>query len=166
METRNIKDFLHLYLGCEVENYPYKKYEGIETQPKRMIGLLVGVIGEYAHIQNKDVFGKDWDIIKEPIADVKPLLRPLSSMTEEEAIELVKLSEWESYGDHPHIRNYKTYKNNFDHLVVSWGEGLREKNIPENKKVFAPNEFQFLLSKHFDLFNLIESGLAIDKTKI
>lgn len=27
------------------------------------------------------------------------------------------------------------------------------------------NDFRYLLSKHFDLFGLIEAGLAIDKTK-
>ena|SRR6185503_1709549 len=29
--------------------------------------------------------------------------------------------------------------------------------------LLTPNQFTFLLSKHFDLFELIESGLAIDK---
>jgi hypothetical protein len=32
--------------------------------------------------------------------------------------------------------------------------------------VFSPQEFHLLLSKHFDLFGLIEAGLAIDATTI
>jgi hypothetical protein len=31
---------------------------------------------------------------------------------------------------------------------------------------YSPETFLWLLSKHFDLFGLIEAGLAIDKTKL
>jgi hypothetical protein len=31
---------------------------------------------------------------------------------------------------------------------------------------FSPDQFTFLLSRGFDLFNLIQHGLAIDKTKM
>lgn len=30
----------------------------------------------------------------------------------------------------------------------------------------SPKTFDYLLSEHFDLFNLIEEGLALDKTKL
>ncbi len=36
---------------------------------------------------------------------------------------------------------------------------------PEDFEIgLAPEQFKWLLNNHFDIFNLIESGLAIDKT--
>jgi hypothetical protein len=67
----------------------------------------------------------------------KPILRSLSDMTEEEKIELSALLEWPEP---------KTVMNN-------------------RYSRYSPKIFLYLLSKHFDLFGLIEAGLAIDKTK-
>lgn len=145
--NKKIEDYLHLYLGCEVictDETASSDYEYYGRRGK-VTGLL---LSKYSTCK--------WSL----------LLRPLSSMTEEEAIELVKLSESESYGDHPAVRKYETYRNNFGQLVLSWGEGLREKNIPEEKKIFTPEEMRLLLKYNFDLFSLIPAGLALDKTKI
>lgn len=77
--------------------------------------------------------------------------RSLSDITEEEAIELIKLNAWRRYGGHPQEREYKTYRNSFGQVVVSWGDGLREKNVPATKETFYPNEFEYLQSKGFKL---------------
>lgn len=62
-------------------------------------------------------------------------LRPLNDMTEEEKKEI--------------------FYDEDDETVI--------KATIENV-IFSPDEFKFLLSKHFDLFGLIEAGLAVDKT--
>lgn len=46
-------------------------------------------------------------------------------------------------------------------IGIEWAE-FRGEEIGS----FAPKEFVSLLKKSFDLFGLIESGLAIDKTKL
>lgn len=76
----------------------------------------------------------------------KPILRPLSDMSEEEENDIAV----DMFGDwHKHVTNAiksgKKYV--FDYRVY-------------------PDLFLYLLSKHFDLFGLIESGEAIDKTKL
>lgn len=108
METRNleIKDVIHLYLGCEVEN---KKGQRVNLTPMLLAQCLV----------NK------WELETE---QWKPILRNLSDMTEEEK---------ETSGKFNVCSNFE---------LAEW--------------------FRYLLSKHFDLFNLIESGLAIDKNNL
>lgn len=103
---KNTKDYLHLYLGCEA----YWQEEGYKSTYSRPI---------------------DFDMLRD--ADwIKPILRPLSSMTEEEGNELEMMGH----------------------------------NAVVNK--FEINQFhaartRYLLSKGFDLFGLIEAGLAIEK---
>lgn len=158
MSQVKLKDVLHLYLGCEIQN---------STDAYR--GTLLGVQFPCNAIIHCDYFNKSHKIPDSKqwgehifiLEKMKPFLRSLDSMTDEESIELVKLSQWESYGDNPHNRIYECYKNNFGKTVVSWGESGREKNIPLNKTAYTIQEFQYLLKNSFDLFNLIPSGQAI-----
>jgi hypothetical protein len=78
------------------------------------------------------------------INDLKLVLRPFDDMTEEE---------------------YSDFQN------ISFSEDTKRWEYDEKAKMSIGeptefNRFAFLLSKHFDLFGLIEAGLAIDKTKI
>lgn len=76
----------------------------------------------------------------------QPILRPLSDMTEDEQMELAELSDL-FLPDHL----FKALVNDRKYLIDvrnAWG-------------ITA-----YLLSKHFDLFGLIESGQAIDKTTL
>jgi hypothetical protein len=75
------------------------------------------------------------------IEDVFPILRPLSDMTEEEH------------------ESYETYYMSL--------EAQREEDHHSICEVeIAAHTTQWLLSKSFDLFGLIDAGLAIDKTKL
>lgn len=116
---KNIKDYLHLYLGCEV--------------------LVLDLDGQTFKDKIEDVFdrkhGKGFSIYEfgdcpfddhdEYYQEIKPILRPLSDMTKEER----------------------------EYVRVKFNHGSAE-------------SFIWHLSKHFDLFGLIEAGLAIDKTKM
>lgn len=100
---------LAFYLGCEVERISDKT-----------IHKLNGVVSE-------DIFLHDstWEYCP---AEIKPLLRKLSSMKEEEKHE--------------------------------WNQRKQRKGFMA--EIHADNTI-WLCSKHFDLFNLIENNLAIDK---
>jgi hypothetical protein len=68
--------------------------------------------------------------------DITPILRPLSDMTEEE---------------------YNTWENGIGGKLRTGTHDLIEEDALKT---------HYLLSKHFDLFGLIEAGLAIDATTI
>ena len=78
---------------------------------------------------------------------VKPILRPLSDITEEELKECERLSVLTPEG-----------KKRFQYK----GESIPE--FVKNWKAFEPQVMVYLL-KQFDLFGLIPAGTAIDKTK-
>lgn len=92
------------------------------------------------------------------VENIQLELRPLSSMTEEEAIEVAKLSEWE-----PHFTNPRVEKNKFDDLIVRWGAGRDqiESYNATGELFYCYEQFHYLLNKGFDLFQLIEEGLAL-----
>jgi hypothetical protein len=75
-----------------------------------------------------------------------PILRPLSDITEDElmAIGVKPKREWHE----PTLQESKKW-------------------IVDNQylEIYSAKEVAYLLSKHFDLFGLIDAGLAIDKTK-
>lgn len=78
-----------------------------------------------------------------PIENVKPYLRPLSSMTEDEKAELQEIVK-----SNP-IRPYGKLTNKCDNLTRSVAYG-------------AYDITGYLLSKHFDIIGLIEKGLALE----
>ncbi len=102
---KEIKDYLHLYLGCKVVFN--EKLKAVITH-KLLADNLV------------------------PKEKLKPILRPLSDMTEDEDQEF----------------EYIRYKKD---LSIYEGTAMQT---------------AYLLSKNFDLFGLIESGLAIDATTL
>lgn len=117
--SMNIKDYLHLYLGCEA------------TDGFAITGALTEV--------SIDTFGESCVIgmngmsYRFTVDAIKPILRPLSEMTAEER---------------------KTWAN------VRFPDNTRLEPIQ-----WEAESVRYLLSRQFDLFGLIEAGLAIDKTK-
>lgn len=124
MNNREIKDYLHLYLGCEVA------VDGV-------VRKLWSVTPSGINIED----GGGTEFIRFP-GFILPILRPLSDMTYDELQECGNMIY--DFSDDAELNNHE------------W----------EDFKIgLAPEQFHWLLSKHFDLFGLIESGLAIDKTK-
>lgn len=102
------------------------------TNPAVKIGIISGI-----SIKNKiSVETKDADIVFD-CTEVKPYLRPLSSMTKEEYEELRKIDRY--YGIAPLSE------------INDWEPGYKS--------------IDWLLRHHFDYRNLIEKGLAIEVTK-
>jgi hypothetical protein len=146
---KNIKDYLHLYLGCEVL-FDNKKW------------ILTRVGGNYCDlVRNRERCSVH-------PGDLKLLLRPLSDILNTEAFEVYKM-----YFNKDFVFDYSkdTGSANFiparvrilakDAIRIFEG---RDYETGDFMKVVSM--IPYLLSKHFDLFGLIDAGLAIDKTKI
>lgn len=132
---KDIKDYLHLYLGCEV-----KPGDRITEAQKVLLRGVYTFDADYkvnicrcqmSTFPGENVLWLEHD-------DFKLILRPLSDMTEEEETQMIATQDDVKLDGYPEIL-----------LKADSGETVR-----------------FMLSKGFDLFGLIEAGLAIDKTKI
>lgn len=135
---KKIEDYLHLYLGCEVESNITWSSELIpirEANPEDLILI-------YDTLERQEKYPNDYDGDWHKYC--KPILRPMSSLTDEESLECGKGV----------LDFYPTKKAN-DENGGLWSSTL-----------YHPSQILWLLSKHFDLFGLIESGLAISKTKL
>lgn len=142
---KELKDYLHFYLGCDLKT---------ETG----IIKLIAVQKEVIPCTDYRVICLNGNVTHELKGDFKPLLRPLSSITEEEAIESAKLTEYE-----PHFNDVKVTRNAYNDLIVTW-QGSNESRELLNvtgEYFYCPEQFQYLLKKRFDLFHLIEDDLAI-----
>lgn len=118
-----LSDYLHHHLGCEVMTPEGRgKLVRIDIE----VGWCVVVFG---------TMGPDFEATYF-FHSVKPILRPLSSMTEEEAAE--------------HDKIYASFRG------CDW---------QTNQKRNAAIAY-WLLSKQFDIFSLIENGMAIDATTL
>jgi hypothetical protein len=173
METK-LKDYLPFYLGNKV-----KVYDGREL-------VVCGYNINSNYIQN--ILGEE--TIK--ISDCQLMLRQLSSMTEEEALHVAWLTmDSQKLGDDARISkdeiNGNVVYNDgglmvdedaavvidlacrcFEGQVCIRNDGDIELWNDAGEKLPIDNQAEkvrYLLSKGFDLFQLIEKGLAIDYSK-
>lgn len=129
-----LKDYLHFYLGCEIQ-FPDKSVSKLSAVCNTHNGMWISAIDYSLPLD-----GGWWH----PVSAIKPILRPLSDMTEEEAKECYFL-----------IHNCKATDSPFDTLqyIIS---ALEDET---SSKVWL-----WAIKKGFDVFGLIEAGLAINKT--
>ena len=136
--TKNIKDYLHLYLGCEVA-----------TTFNDHTYTLLGIERDNAIVWREQI-GRTVKLI----GLIKPLLRPLSDMTVGEKAGFITICQLEPE----------------DIECVEMTAILTDK--PELGTAHLTNIHQwargtnYLRSIGVDCDELIEAGLAIDKTKM
>jgi hypothetical protein len=118
---KELKDFIHLYLGAKVR-YTYYDYE--ENTWTVWEQLTTNVLNKIT---------TDWSI-----KDIQIQLRKLSDMTDEELKSL--------RSERGNLKGVERADMNYIIRLTTW----------------SPEDVRYLLSRHFDLFGLIESGLAID----
>lgn len=127
------KDVAHLYLGCEVKS-PFM------GKNQKLCGVSKILMPE-GHYELDPVIEFNcngrYEVRPTIWGGVKPLLRPLGSMTKDEKVE---------YAQQRH--KYNT-GNPASHITTDWAYKVC-----------------WLIEHHFDLFSLIPNGEAIDKTKI
>lgn len=153
-----LEDYLHLYLGCDV----------MLTEPDSapFEVKLTGVINERTDDEERlriQVFESDGPeayegrgIIWCDDEEVELILRPLSDMTKEEAKEIAAV--------------YTGYTINWVHIkdgqiIFNYYEGDEVQENVFDIGYSNPEGFLYMLSRGFDLFGLIDAGLAIDKAK-
>lgn len=197
---KDIKDYLHLYLGCEVVYF-----HNIKSKGKR--GLLVQYhiaidqawmkiesgyvlkevnkeIGEprcIVYIQRDDLSISDsshGDSQWYPVERIKPILRPLSDMTEEEAIEIgeIVIGTYDSVkfrverkesntGRFQYLKVHKEHRGYGKSLTIDEnGEiDVYDNHDDGSHSIYMKQHFvtKYLLSKGFDIFNLHEEKLCL-----
>lgn len=178
-----LKDVLHFYSGCEINCYfDEERIELDCTGILKSVNVIwkngdvpwplkVSVVRlpghEYSYRADRRFH---WDI-------VRPILRPLSDMKIEEGIWCLK----QTFFDHINYpvcdfrlelvgENKQNPRISIDnsHYICSLTFGANGAiwNHTETNYKIRSEIFLYLLKQGFDLFGLIESGEAIDKTKI
>lgn len=154
-DMKDIKPYLPLYLGCPVAtaeerfNSPGLKLVGISD-----LGLQV----------RDEAIKLSYYVNPH---DCKLVLRRLSDMSEEEAIELCKLQTPEKRWPDIDVHDVSHCDIHFTDGSKWYGDGVEELNdLHVHFDGLNANQFAYLLSRSFDLFNLIDSGLAIDQKTI
>jgi hypothetical protein len=140
---KELQDYLHLYLGCECRcEYNYNHTDILTRIDNKFHG-------DHGACQ---LNSETWYAV----SMVKPILRPLSDMTDEEAVIV-----WDTI--HPDGGNRKQLT---DNDIIRQGKSLVYSACYMTQIPVTFELTRFLLSRHFDLFGLIPAGLAIDKTTL
>ena len=119
--------------------------------------IFIGEDGEYSYMCPSIIFINEDNIkyVFSGLFECKPLLFPLSNMTEEQKEELKELCNmYDPYHD------YDSYEN--------WGIEVFNKHIHSDnyKFTFTADVIDWFCRHHFDYLGLIEKGLAIDATNM
>lgn len=147
---KEIKDYLHLYLGCDV------------LHPDGTTAKLISV-GSYecGFLHETNQFGS---------ASVdnfgKLILRKVESLTDEEIRDLIQYDKC--------IKEYKSFQYQFlpeQHvIIISYTVedefGTHSNNWSLNLIRMNAHDFAWCIRKGIDLFGLINNGLAIDKASL
>ncbi len=145
---KKIDSYLPFYLGCIVSGiYGIGYLRGIDKNGWCMVTW------------KKDMAQGDEDFTQHDketeIKHVKPHLRPLSSMTEEELVETLRIFEPTMELEKDRIKGaHKSIKRDGIKAMI----GNEDYDMSKYAVLI-----HYLLSRHFDLFNLIPEGLAINK---
>lgn len=139
---KDIQDYLHLYIGAECL---WEHIEGNFGGREIIDGHMIE-----SHKATKN-------------AIIRPLLRPLSDMKEED------VKEWSDVNitHTPYCveLDSKDPDGEFTEVYPDGSILSKSKDDGDIRPIDGGLLFRLLLSKHFDLFGLIPAGLAIDKTQ-
>lgn len=185
-----LSDVIHFYLGAEAE------FDGRR-----------GKITKVSIQNNKPLIRISWTseynrYIDAWASEIKLFLRPLSSMTEEEAAYLYRIIEpipmfndwkivsrtegyteqgheihdsiicfrFDSYCGHPSVKDYLPQlllQLDDEDCSITWGRFRDAGNeLMDSIEDSQSDQFCYLISKGFDLWNLISTNQAIDITKL
>lgn len=132
---KKIEDYLHLYIGCETN---FGKLVAIDYYSNYAVCL----------IENRLEAGD--------LKECKPILRPLSDMTEEEAKKLLTI-RYHHPGQEPIYQRHSS-------LCIDFKFYYSETKFSETQLDYDCLDafsVHYLISIGIDLFGLIESGFAI-----
>jgi hypothetical protein len=154
---KKLSDYIHYYIGCRIQKdsdaLDYPTIEGVHN------GHVI--ISEFRyktpHCDKIFIRPRIWHTIE----FVKPILRKLDSLTDDEIKEFI---EWaslnEKYCDVSFERG--SFGIIVNYSIDAGDQGVHRQSHNITFHAFSPKELVWLLSKGFDLFFLIKNGLAID----
>jgi hypothetical protein len=155
--NKKLEDYIQFYIGCNArldhDEYPdgiICKIEGY-AQGK---GVWIGVKNEIG------ATAYDW----KPLRSIKPLLRPLKSMTEREILAFLRIEI--SKGEKSYEIKEPVMTDSYIHYHIRIPYVNRGMFLKESHSLteFTPDEITWLLSKGFDLFKLLDYCMALDIT--
>lgn len=158
--SKDIKEFIHYYLGQQfmMTKPAYHAVHEFGLSSDTPFAMS-GKFADYFH----------GDAVS---AEVKPILRKLESMSEEEMRELllhgfgdskdIVLQEVDEFKFHVNeAKRDNKHGVGIGYAMIKRGKQYHSGSLSFTK--LKPEQFHYLLSRGFDLFNLIDEGLAIDK---
>lgn len=143
----NFNEIAHFYLGAK--------------------GLLITKIHALnnGHAESETTLTESWitQLRNDENITFKPYLRSLEDLTDEECLELGRLS-----GRMPlQSRNddkIEVYNNTLGNKVISWGDTIYDKLLVYQRRTslnYTLSQITYLLLKRFDIYNLIDNNQAI-----
>lgn len=145
-----LKDVIHYYLGQECI---------VPLNHGTIMSIITGFNGLHNET-GSGVYIKD-SVNLFPYEDIKPLLRPLSDMKDEEIIWMFVLRA--EYNGQTVDKQCSRTSLERTFMQIEFKDLSSDY---QDIRTMYPNQFKFLLSKGFDLFKLIPNCLALDKTKL
>lgn len=180
--VKKIQDYLPYYIGCLVliDNNEYGVLNGGTFVPNSCNQIYYDIQTDEMKENEEDDFSMPYnDDADEQPARIKPILRKLDNLQDVEMIEMYNIEK--NCVPDPELDfdiqrlGYGNIITRLDMLNVRFMFGfggqyykvIEESNPPTIEPMINQFKlFHYLLSKHFDLFSLIESGLAIDATTL
>lgn len=177
-----IQDYIKYYIGCEVivEGKEHAKLIGGSFVPNSCNQIYYDLQTEEMKVDDIDFAMPYNDDADDPEPRVKPVLRRLEDMTEEEAEQLAII-----YSGAKTVERTKGVANNWHYyfcyfseneegelLIIAadgcaWYAHYFDKDQPGHRNIVDEHKaFHYLLTHHFDLFGLIDAGLAVDGGKM
>jgi hypothetical protein len=158
--TKEIKDYIHHYIGCDVAYH----FEG----RGKLVGISASEVEKGKVIAIIDIGIVDFQ--EWYVEECKPILRKLSSMTEVEARDIAVIMFGQPDSVKWRLENKTNYLNVYrKHYHISFTIDLASGDVDiydeGGIQTTINHHFitKYLLSKGFDLFGLIDAGLAIEK---
>ena len=108
----------------------------------------------------EEVTVRDYTTNTYPIEDVKPYLRPMSSMTKEEAIEMYFTVD-DNADDSRNVINCEVGKDKISFLLEHNGNYVGHRVLFFNT-IYSLGQMDWLNSKHYDYRGLIPMGIALE----
>lgn len=142
-----LKDIIHFYYGCRAS------FDNKQGTINGIYHLASNKRPQVRFVYNTGTYNRWVDVW---VSDIKLLLRPLSSMTEEEAKDFILITH---AVNREQIRYAEARKNQLEFRIddtygeIQWSQ-------------LSSLEFVYLIQSGYDMFQFISRGLAIDITKL
>lgn len=157
---KQLKDYIQYHIGCRCFTYSgygiLKEYnqDGHWFVKLDNGGATVGNINDtHTPCDNKEAFPKGYP----PKTIIKPILRQLEDITKEEMREIVLMN----YMIHNTLQDVAYFENSIMFGTTGFTGGGK---IKLDK--LSPKLFHYLLKQGFDLFGLLDAGLAVDEKEL